>query len=142
MNFKERYNYNPKTDLIGKGGFSKVFKAKDTLLDRDVALKVFTSETAGKYDLIKEIQKVINLNHPNLCRYFDVAVLDNVTAFGEEEKVQIGVMEYLEAGDLRQYYSKHNDSLKKLLTDVLRGLAFLHKKRIIHRDFKPAKYTT
>ncbi len=137
MTFKERYQYNPKTDLIGRGGFSKVFKATDTLLDREVALKVFTTETSEKYDLVTEIKKVIRLDHPHLCRYFDVAFLENTNAFGEEEKVQIGVMEYLEAGDLKHYCQKNPALLNRLLLHVLQGLSFLHKRGIIHRDLKP-----
>ena len=41
MTFQERYQYNPQTDLLGKGGFARVCKAKDILLDREVAIKIF-----------------------------------------------------------------------------------------------------
>lgn len=49
MNFKERYHYNPAVDLIGKGGFARVYKAKDTLLEREVAIKVFNASEKGQY---------------------------------------------------------------------------------------------
>ncbi|QCR21553.1 serine/threonine-protein kinase [Pontibacter sp. SGAir0037] len=137
MDFRSRYKYNPKEDLLGKGGFSRVFKAVDVLLEREVALKVFNSEQSAKYDLITEIKKVIRFQHENLCRYYDVAILPTVTAFGEEEQVQVGVMEYLDGGDLKSYLSRHPQYLNKLLADVLQGLYYLHKKQIIHRDLKP-----
>lgn len=136
MTFHQRYQYNPKTDLIGKGGFSKVFKANNTVLHRTVALKVFSSEVSEKYDLVAEIRRVIALEHPNLCRYYDVAFVESVNGMGEEEKIQIGVMEYLDGRDLKTFLQQHRTLLNKLLTDVLEGLAFLHDHGIIHRDLK------
>ncbi len=138
MTFQERYKYNPNTDLLGKGGFARVYKATDTVLDREVALKIFSTDTSQKYDLVSEIKKVIKLEHPNLCRYYDVAFVEFINAFGEEEKHQIGVLEYLDGGDLKSYCLKHPGQQIKLLTDVLHGLSFLHKRGIIHRDLKPA----
>jgi serine/threonine protein kinase len=137
MNFKDRYKYNSSTNLLGKGGFSRVFKATDLLLERDVALKIFNSEQSARYDLITEIKKVIKLDHPNLCRYFDVAILESINALGESEKVQVGIMEYLDGGDIRTYTRNHPEKRDKLLIDVLKGLSFLHKHGIIHRDLKP-----
>ena len=138
MDFKERYQYNPKTDLLGKGGFARVFKAYDQILHRYVALKVFSVEVSGKYDLVSEIRKVITLENANLCRYYDVAFIEGVTVMGEEEKLQVGIMEYLDGGDLKSYCQRHPHQQQKLLTDVLKGLSFLHKRGIIHRDLKPA----
>src|SRR5687768_13958593 len=137
MDFRKRYVYNPKQDLLGKGGFSRVFKANDVLLEREVALKVFNPEQSAQYDLITEIKKVIKFQQENLCRYYDVAILENVNAFGEDEQVQVGVMEYLDGGELKSYLKKHPQYLNKLLCDVLKGLSYLHKRSIIHRDLKP-----
>ena len=138
MDFRSRYKYNPKTDFIARGGFARVFKAEDVLLERQVALKVYSVETSGKYDLISEIRKVVQLEHPNLCRYYDVALLQNTTAMGEEEELQVGVMEYLDGGDIKSYVKQHPQHLHKLLVDVLQGLSYLHHHQIIHRDLKPA----
>ncbi len=137
MNFQERYKYNPDTDLIGKGGFSRVFKAHDVTLQREVALKVYSTSTSEKYDLVSEIRKVISFEHPNLCRYYDVAFLEGKTPMGETEKYQVGIMEYLDGGDLRTYVRQHPQHLNKLLKDVLEGLSYLHENGIIHRDLKP-----
>ena len=68
-----RYEYDAKADLIGRGGFSRVYKAKDNKLNRWVALKIYkTSDLAERYSPIAEIQRVINLEHPNICRYIDI----------------------------------------------------------------------
>lgn len=139
MTFQERYQYNPKTDLLGKGGFARVYKAKDILLDREVAIKIFNATDKGQYTVIEEIKKAIRLQHPNLLRYFDVAVVENTNALGESEVLQIGVMELANSGDLKQFVKNYPNSplLFKLLKQVLSGLEYLHSKGIIHRDLKP-----
>ena len=137
MTFQERYRYNPNADLLGKGGFSRVFKAHDTVLGRNVALKVFHGSTSERYDLVSEIKKVIALEHPNLCRYYDVAFLEGVTPLGETESYQVGIMEYLDGGDIRSFLKSHPEHIRKLLEDVLQGLTYLHENGIIHRDLKP-----
>lgn len=139
MNFKERYKYNPQTDLLGKGGFARVYKATDTLLDREVAVKIFNTSENGYYTVLEEIKKVIKLEHPNLLRYYDVAILENTNAFGEKETLQVGIMELANAGDLKQFANENPNSilLYDLLQQVLSGLGFLHSKGIIHRDLKP-----
>jgi len=52
MTFQERYKYNPTTDLLGKGGFARVYKANDTLLDREVAIKVFNVIDQSQYTVV------------------------------------------------------------------------------------------
>jgi serine/threonine protein kinase len=139
MNFKQRYSYNVNTDLLGKGGFARVYKAYDQLLERYVAIKVFNVSKENKGSVLKEIRQAIKLIHPNLICYYDVAIMDNENAFGEEEQIEIGVMEYANFGDLKSYVRRNPDFkvLVKLLTDVLQGLSYLHSKGIIHRDLKP-----
>jgi serine/threonine protein kinase len=137
MDFQQRYEFNPKTDLLGKGGFSKVYKATDTLLERTVALKFFTGTVSDKYQVLNEIKKVIRFEHPNLCKYYDVAVLANKNVFGEMERIEVGIMEYIDAGDFKSYTRKHPQHADKLLIDVLKGLAYLHRHGIAHRDLKP-----
>ncbi|MFU1855780.1 serine/threonine-protein kinase [Sphingobacterium sp. NGMCC 1.201703] len=139
MQFQDRYKYNPQTDLLGKGGFARVYRATDTLLDRVVAVKVFNTADSGHYTVLEEIKKVIKYDHSNLLRYYDVAILENTNAFGEKEVLQVGIMEYANAGDLKTFAQKNPDSpiLYQLLQQVLNGLYFLHNKGIIHRDLKP-----
>jgi len=136
-----RYEYNPYTGLIGRGGFSRVYKAFDRRLNRWVALKIYkTSEFPDRYSPIAEIRRVINLDHPNICRYLDIEETEKDNAFGEKEVTQICVMELLDGGNFSEYYNKHKSEeiLTKLVGDVLAGLAYLHRNGIIHRDIKPA----
>lgn len=136
MDFKERYIYNPTIDLLGKGGFARVYKAQDKLLNRTVALKFFIRDVNEKHTLIKEISKAVQLEHPNLCRYFDAAVVESNNVHGENETIEVGVMEYLEAGNIQGYLKLYPQHIDKLLEDVLRGISFLHDSSIIHRDLK------
>ncbi|GAA4737511.1 bifunctional serine/threonine-protein kinase/formylglycine-generating enzyme family protein [Flavisolibacter ginsenosidimutans] len=137
MDFQTRYEFDPKKDLLGKGGFSKVYKANDILLERVVALKFFTAKTADKYQILNEIKKVIRFEHPNLCKYYDVALLNYKNVLDETEQMEVGIMEYIDAGDFKSYIKKHPESTDKLLIDVLKGLAYLHKHGMAHRDLKP-----
>ncbi|HXB43173.1 MAG TPA: protein kinase [Puia sp.] len=136
-----RYTYLPSINLIGKGGFSRVYKAYDNKLGRFVALKIYkTGEFSDNYSPIAEIRRVVNLDHPNICRYLDIEEIEKENPFGENEKIQVCVMELLDSGNFAEYYKANQNPaiLKKLLQDILNGLAYLHKKGIVHRDIKPA----
>ncbi len=106
--FFYRYEYNPVADLIGKGGFSRVYKAFDNKLNRWVALKFYkTGEFAERYGPTAEIRRVINLDHPNICRYLDIEDLEQESVFGEKEVTQVSVIELLDGGNLLEYYSTY-----------------------------------
>ncbi len=140
MKLQSRYEYDPKLDLLGTGGFARVYRARDTLLDRQVALKVYKGSGPNNYSVLSEIKRAIQLEHPNLLRYYDVVLLEKDDGLGETEQLQIGVMEYANGGDLKAYARAHPGSamLIKLLKQVLLGLEYLHGKGIIHRDLKAA----
>ncbi|RYZ30808.1 MAG: hypothetical protein EOO10_01510 [Chitinophagaceae bacterium] len=137
MDFQTRYVFDPKKDLLGKGGFSKVYKANDVLLERMVALKFFTAKASEKYQVLNEIKKVIRFEHANLCKYYDVALLNYKNVLDEPEQMEVGIMEYIDAGDIKSYIKKNPQYTDKLLIDVLKGLAYLHRHGIVHRDLKP-----
>lgn len=114
-----------------------MYKATDSLLERTVALKFFTGNSSEKYQVLNEIKKVIRFEHPNLCKYYDVEVLSNMNVFGEMERIEVGIMEYIDSGDLQTYTRTNPAHVDKLLIDVLRGLHYLHRHGIAHRDLKP-----
>lgn len=141
MEILNKYIYDPQLDLLGKGGFATVYKAYDKVLEMPVALKFFhPQDQANKYTIINEIKRAIILAHPNIVKYYGVETLSNKNFHGQDEEVQIGVMEFVQEGQLKTYMTQNplsSDQLKKLLIDILEGLRYLHSEGIIHRDIKP-----
>ncbi len=138
MDFTKRYQFNPQKDLLGKGGFSKVYRAVDTIRKRTVALKFFYGNWSDKYDVIGEINRMDDIVHPNLIRYYDADILESTNAIGETEKIQVGILEYANAGDITRLFKNKSEALiKKVISDILNGLKYLHDCGIVHRDMKP-----
>ncbi len=141
MEILNKYIYDPQLDLLGKGGFATVYKAYDKVLEMPVALKFFhPQDQANKYTIINEIKRAIILAHPNIVKYYGVETMINRNFHGQEEELQIGVMEFVQEGQLKTFMSNNPltmDQLKKLLIDILEGLKYLHSEGIIHRDIKP-----
>ena len=141
MLLNNKYQYNPQTDLIGTGGFGRVYKAWDTLLEKDVALKMVTIESAkAQYNLVEEVKKAANLTHENIVRFNDVFVLKGSSLTGEETETQVGVMEYIPHGDISQldWKALSLEQQKDIVLQILNGLEYLHEHKIIHRDIKPS----
>ena len=139
MEFKERYIFDSKKDLIGKGGFSKVFRAFDTIRKRQVALKFYQGIESEKYDIISEINRMDDIVHPNLIRYYDADIIESVNAIGEREQIQVGIMEYADAGDIGIFFKKQHspETTRDIVLDIIKGIQFLHMQGIAHRDLKP-----
>ena len=137
MNLNKTYEFNPDTDLLGTGGFGKVYKAVDKNLGMVVALKKYSGSLPAKYSLFEEIKRAIKLNHPNLVRYFDAFELQESATFGDT--IQVGVLEYVNGGDLGKLLRTKPDltTLTGVLVGIMQGLRYLHSKGIIHRDSKP-----
>ncbi len=87
--------------LLGAGGMGEVYKARDTRLDRTVAIKVLPSHLADKPQLRerfeREARAVASLNHPHICTLYDI---------GEQDGIHFLVMEYLEGETLAQRLDK------------------------------------
>ena len=120
-------------EKLGEGGMGEVFKAKDTKLDRFVALKFLpsqlTSTSEVKDRFIQEAKAASAMNHPNVCTIHDIQEHDG--------KLFI-VMEYIEGFTLRD--NKQPLSEKRILeiaAQVADGLGAAHEKGIVHRDIKP-----
>ncbi|QQS28395.1 MAG: SUMF1/EgtB/PvdO family nonheme iron enzyme [Sphingobacteriales bacterium] len=146
MLLNDRYEYNPDTDLIGKGGLAEVFKAYDKQRGIFVALKKFLTADSLKYGIREEFQKSIQFAHGNIVRAYDFFTVVRKFDDGETHETQYGVMELIEGGDLTGYLNKKPDNgeLLEVVKGILRGLDYLHKPdsttdkgSIIHRDIKP-----
>jgi predicted ATPase len=116
---------------LGRGGMGVVYRARDTLLDRTVAVKVLTGSdlgTAGRARLLREAQAAAQLNHPNIVSIYDA---------GEAGGVPFIVMELVEGSSL---YGRGPVALDELLSigrQVCAALEHAHAHGIIHRDLKP-----
>src|ERR1700688_915551 len=120
---------------IGAGGMGEVYKARDTRLDRIVAIKVLSADLADRADLRerfeREAKAIASLNHPHICTLYDV---------GHEDGTDFLVMEYLEGETLAQRLSKGPLPLEEVLQyaiEIADALDKAHRKGITHRDLKP-----
>jgi Tol biopolymer transport system component len=120
---------------IGAGGMGEVYKARDTRLGRDVALKVLPSAAILDPDRLRrfeqEARAAAALNHPNILVVHDV---------GTESGIPFVVSELLEGDTLRERLKAGALPLRKAIdyaAQVARGLAAAHDKGIVHRDLKP-----
>ncbi|QQS28928.1 MAG: serine/threonine-protein kinase [Sphingobacteriales bacterium] len=139
MKFRDRYKFDATKDFIGKGGFSKVFRAEDTVRNRTVALKFYSGIASDKYDIINEINRMEDIVHPNLIRYYDADIIQSVNALGETEQIQVGIIEYANAGDIGTFFKERRskETTHTIIEGILKGLQYLHDHNIVHRDLKP-----
>ena len=121
---------------LGAGGMGEVYRARDTRLKREIAIKVlpagFARDTERLRRFQQEAQAIASLNHPNICHLYDV---------GEENGISYLVMEYLEGETLAQRLQKGpmavNDTLSVAIA-LADALDVAHTKGVIHRDLKTA----
>jgi serine/threonine-protein kinase len=120
---------------LGQGGMGSVYKAKDEILDIDVAIKeLFNQSKQSVEQFEKEAKILARLTHPCLPR---------VTDFFEEKGKNYLVMDYIEGHDLEKILENAADFLPvrrvtEWMIDLLDILEYVHSKGIIHRDIKPA----
>src|SRR5258706_8427774 len=122
--------------VAGAGGMGEVYRARDTRLDRTVALKVLPPHLAGREDLRQRFQvearAIAKLQHANICSVFDV---------GEEGGVDYLILEYLEGETLEKRLERGPLPVSEALhiaTQIAAGLDAAHRAAITHRDLKPA----
>ncbi len=117
---------------IGAGGMGEVYRARDTRLTRDVAIKVLPAEFAHHPERLRrfeqEARAVSALNHPNILTIFDI---------GEQDGVPYVVYELLEGQTLRDTGAISQRKAIDYAQQISRGLAAAHDKGITHRDLKP-----
>ncbi len=119
----------------GAGGMGEVYRARDTRLDRTVAIKILpahlTDNPEAKQRFDREARAISSLNHPNICTLYDV---------GHEDGMDYLVMEFLEGETLASRLAKGPlppEQVLKCGIEICEGLEKAHKTGVIHRDLKP-----
>ncbi|MBQ3466658.1 MAG: Stk1 family PASTA domain-containing Ser/Thr kinase [Firmicutes bacterium] len=123
-------------ERVGEGGMSVVYKAKDRLLNRFVAIKILKPEFISDQKFIesfrRESQNAASMSHPNIVNIYDV---------GREGNIHYIVMELIEGRALSDYIREQGPmaypKVIALSKQIASALAFAHKNHIIHRDVKP-----
>ncbi|MFN2515529.1 MAG: serine/threonine protein kinase [Pyrinomonadaceae bacterium] len=120
---------------LGAGGMGEVYLARDTKLERSIALKILPPSVASNEERMRrftqEARAAAALNHPNIAHIYKI---------GETEGTHFIAMEYIDGVTLNEKIHREKTPLKKLLkylTQVAEGLAKAHAAGIVHRDLKP-----
>jgi len=120
---------------LGAGGMGEVYRARDTRLDRDVAIKVLPGSFAGDTERLRrfeqEARAVAALNHPNILGVYDI---------GQHQGSPYMVCELLEGETLREKIQLGPMPQRRALeyaSQIVEGLAAAHDKGVVHRDLKP-----
>ncbi len=133
----ERFRSFEILNLVARGGMGYVYRARQTPLNRTVALKILSPELASskpfeaRFD--REGKILAALSHPNIVQVFD---------FGREGDILYMAMEHVEGADLQTLFDRKDrlDRLRllRIVRDVTRGLRSIHEAGLVHRDIKPA----
>jgi eukaryotic-like serine/threonine-protein kinase len=122
-------------EKLGEGGMGVVYKARDTRLDRFVAIKVLPAEKVAdperKKRFVQEAKTASALNHPNIIHIYDI---------DQQENIDFIAMEYVPGKALDQLIPRHGMRLNEVLkmsVQMADGLAAAHAAGIVHRDLKP-----
>src|SRR5262249_41892314 len=119
--------------LVGAGGMGEVYRARDTRLDRIVAVKILppgNSELKIRFE--REARAISSLDHPNVCALYDV---------GHEGEIDYLVMQFLEGETLASRIERGPvpfDDAMRMAGEIASALRAAHERGIVHRDLKPA----
>src|SRR5258706_564645 len=123
------------TAPLGAGGMGEVYRARDTRLERTVAIKIlpeqFSADPVRKQRFEREAKTISSLNHPHICVLHDV---------GSQDGIDYLVMECVEGETLAKRLEKGPLPLDHVLKSVLQiidALGRTHRTGVVHRDFKP-----
>jgi serine/threonine protein kinase len=124
------------TGLLGTGGMARVYRARDELLGREVALKVLSERLSSDRSFVerfrREAQNAAGLNHPNIVALYD---------YGDEDKRYFIVMELIEGRSLSEVLDEDGalmpERAAEIARDTANGLGRAHEAGIVHRDIKP-----
>ena len=120
---------------LGAGGMGEVYRARDTRLDRVVAIKILPTDRSSSPQVRERFERearvISSLSHPHICALYDV---------GHQDGIDYLVMEYLEGKTLADRLKKRRLSLEQVLQyaiEIAGALDSAHRRGIVHRDLKP-----
>jgi eukaryotic-like serine/threonine-protein kinase len=120
---------------LGAGGMGEVYRARDTRLERTVAIKVLPSHLSSDPDLKQRLERearaISGLNHPHICTLYDI---------GSQDGVDFLIMEYLEGETISDRLIRGPLPVEQVLkvgTEIAEALEKAHRQGIVHRDLKP-----
>lgn len=123
-------------EIIGIGGMANVYKARDLIEDRPVAVKILKEEFVSNEEFVRrfknESKAIAALSHPNIVRVYDVLLSESIPAIVMEHIDGITLKEYIE----REGVLKWKEAIYYIV-QILRALQHAHDKGIVHRDIKP-----
>src|SRR5271155_5229532 len=121
---------------LGAGGMGEVYRARDTRLDRTVAIKILpehlSSDPGRRARFEREARTISGLSHPNICALFDL---------GDQDGIHYVILEYLEGTTLANRIAKGSLPVSEVLkvgSEIASALEAAHRHGIVHRDLKPA----
>jgi serine/threonine protein kinase/tetratricopeptide (TPR) repeat protein len=118
-------------EVIGQGGSGTIYRAQDTLLNREVAIKMYAEKgigTAGRARLLHEAQSAAQLNHTNIVAIFDAGQVDGVPYI---------IMELVDGKSLQDNPPKDLEDILAIARQICTALDHAHNHGIVHRDLKP-----
>lgn len=118
-------------EWLGGGRFGDVFLARDTIIDKEFALKISRMRREEIAMLKDEARLLAGLNHPNIVRFYNIDFIDNKFVL---------VMEYVKGNDLRDTITEGGIGIEhalKLIKQVINALIYAHHSHVLHRDLKP-----
>lgn len=116
---------------LGGGRFGDVFLARDTILEKNFALKISRMRKEEILMLKDEAKLLASLNHPHIVRFYNIDFIENKF---------IMVMEFIEGTTLRDIITEHGidiDQTLNIATQILDALSYAHRNNVLHRDLKP-----
>jgi serine/threonine protein kinase/tetratricopeptide (TPR) repeat protein len=124
------------TDVLGAGGMGVVYRARDELLERDVAIKVLSQDSqadpTGWSRLLREARSAAALNHPHVCTIYEVGESEGESYLAMEFIVGQALTEVIPSGGLSE------DDVLRYASQIVDAVAHAHERGIVHRDLKPA----
>lgn len=140
--FKERYSYDPKADLIQSVKQTKTYRAISNSTGNTVLLTLYQGRELGQELFIAEATQSLSYEHPHIVQYLDFLVVKSKNFLGEESTIFVSAEEYVNGISLQQWMESSEKTtdpkvLNELITGFLAGLQYLHDGGITHGNIIP-----